>query len=814
MRRKLCLTMVAASLAIPAIFSATPLTLNDHDNLSKGGFSIMSASTPVSKTPAPARLAPRYNSGEILEEIVVVDEDFSLFTAGTQEEPDEEFLGIPGEPYIDNELTKEPGWSTNYATQAGGACALNTPIGGFINTPIGDYSGKVSVSFRFKRLSPDPVSASMGVILAGGDIWYPEVLDMAFVTIGEEEINGEGELDEEGWKNFSCTFSNEYAGNDGFIQLGAYYCQVLVDDIKVSIIDDGSVAAPTVLPASDFTLTGFTAKWSEVRLADSYLFSLYHEEVVSDPLEETYDFDGNSAEPWTLDGITTTTSDQGYEGSAAFVVDQNSYITSPVYDGRLASISIWMRNIGEDPYYASVTLQGFNGKEWTDVGTMYTAMVPFDEEGGTLVINSSTRPSFYNAFNQVRFAFQGWDYEAEDGIASQLVIDHLEIETLSGVEKKYDITEMPTSECMMVLSDLDAYEDYYYEVGSVRGENKEWSSPMLAFGISTPEVTEASDITIFSYTANWLPTPKASLYRVRDLGVFTAEKDINDCEILYESFGVVEGGTREEPLSLENGFTPCSLDEYTVYPGWIGASTIIADGMVGAGGAGFAYIQTPELTLSNSNGDFSVEITVDLLYDDAILITPSSADAEYIGFEAVEGENTVVLDYHNGSSNETLRISSQYGAPFYIRDITVTQDLKKDESVFTYLNGKVVDGDCNSFIFDNVDFDNYSTHAYDVMAIYNKDLKQCVSERSPYEMVSYSTDVKILEKDMAGLVVKSGKGFIEVESDAATSVAVLSIDGKTIAVESLNNGNTATFAVTPGIYIVKAADSSRKVIVK
>lgn len=742
---------------------------------------------------------------------VLIDEDFSLFEAGTPEEPDMEYLGVAGEPYIVDSLTKLPGWSTNYATQAGGTCAINTPIGGFINTPIGDYSGILTISFKAKRLSENPVTATLGVLLLYNDIWYPDLLNMEYARIYEDEVNGEGELDENGWKEFSFTFDNAYSSNDTFFQLCAYYCQVLIDDVKVTVEDKGDVAAPQVLPATDFTRDGFTAHWTDVRLADSYLFSMYHERKISDPLSATYDFDmADDWEGWTLENGGSMTADRGYEGSQAILIESNNYLTSPIYDGRLESINIWMRNIGDQPMFSSLTLQGFDGREWHDVGSLYIEMVPSDEEGSTLLIDGSNRPAFYDAYNQVRFYFRGWDSDNEEGINPLLAVDHIQVKTLDGVERVYDITALPLESTEYVVKDMDAFTDYFYEVASVRGEYQAWSLPILAYGISMPVALAPSEITADSYTANWEPTPKATMYRVRDLGVFEASAYEPEYGVLEEVFDDLEGGTRDEPLFFNNDFVPCSLDEYTSYPGWVGASTIIGDGMLGVSSNGYAYIQTPELTLNNGNGNFTVEITVDLMWEDGILITPSSAMGEYIGFEANEGENTVALNYSNGSSNETLKIRSQYGTPFYIKSIRVAQDLNAGDKVYTYLEGHVIEGE--SYGFKNVDFSTYPTHAFDVMAIYNRGVSQCVSERSPYTEVGEGTGLKLLDKEDVAFTVNSGKGYLAINTSNSEEVTILSLDGKVVAHAIV--AGTKEINLPAGIYVVRHGSKSMKVAVK
>lgn len=802
----LCGSFVALSM------SAAPL---EFENSLPGEVSptlIGKAGTPL-KGERKKKVTPAPSRSEQTTVNVLIDEDFSLFTAGSKEEPDGEYLGVAGEPYIDDALTHQPGWSTNYATQAGGSCALNTPIGGFINTPIGDYSGKITISFRAKRLSPNPVTATMGVLLLFNDIWNPDALWMDYARIYDTEVNGEGELDEDGWKQFSYTYDNTYSSNDTFIQLSAYYCQVLIDDVRVTVEDTGDVAAPQVSPATDFTRDGFTAHWSDVRLADSYLFSLYHETQVSDPVSTVYDFNTpGDLEGWNLESNCATTDDKGFEGSHGLVIDSNNYLYSPEYAGRLESIKLWMRNIGDHPYSCSLKLQGYDGNDWQDIGSIYIEHVPFDSEGSTLVINGQNRPAFYDKYNKVRFELRGWESDAEEDLYPLLVVDHIEVTTLPGMERVYDKKSLAMNETEYLVDSMDPYTDYFYEVASVRGEKTSWSKPILAFGISTPVILAASEATGNSYTANWEPTPKASLYRVRDLGVYEAKESETDYPVLDEVFESLEGGTHDDPFFLGNDFEPRALDDYTTYPGWEGASIIIGDGMLGVGSSGYCYLRTPELTLDNGTGNFSVEVTVDMMFDDAILITPSAAQGEYIGFEAAEGENTVTLNYTGGSANETLRIKSQNGSPFYLKSIYVTQNLNYGDKVYTYLESHVIESDNESYAFKNVDFESYLTHAFDVMAIYNRGVSQCVSERSTYGEVKGEPVSVLPVKGESSFAVRAGEGTLTIQTSEAGAFTVSAIDGSEMA--RLHITRSQTVALPAGLYIVCNGSASRKVVVK
>ena len=386
---KQILRLLIAGAVVSACVSAqanAPLSLKQGKAVRPSACTVMSAgSNRAQQQYAPAAVHPRAKAGvagETADEYVIVDEDFSLFTAGTNDEPDSKYIGDTNDPMVDNNLTHQPGWSSNYATQAGGACALATPpVGGMINTPMGDYSGEITISFRFKALGK---YANLGVILGSGGIYNPQVVEMEMANIAEDEVAGEGDLDADGWKHVSYTMVNTSGSNDCFVQFNSYYSLLLLDDIKIVAKVTDFIAPPTVLPATDFSDNGFTAHWSDVRAADHYLFSLYYEQEVSDAQSLTYSFeDLPDTEGWTIDGSDQVTDDQGFEGSKAPVITAHTAITAPVVGGRVAASTIWMRNIGDTPYSAYIQLEGFDGSTWHDVGYMYLDVVASDAEGST-----------------------------------------------------------------------------------------------------------------------------------------------------------------------------------------------------------------------------------------------------------------------------------------------------------------------------------------------------------------------------------------------------------------------------------------------
>ena len=96
-------------------------------------------------------------------ETILINEDFSNMTAGTVDQPDTtqmlacEYSGYsPNGVYIDNSLTSGDGtWWGNMVYSAGGAVAIKTynpQQMAYICTPLGDYSGDITVTCKIKAL--------------------------------------------------------------------------------------------------------------------------------------------------------------------------------------------------------------------------------------------------------------------------------------------------------------------------------------------------------------------------------------------------------------------------------------------------------------------------------------------------------------------------------------------------------------------------------------------------------------------------------------------------------------------------------------
>lgn len=205
------------------------------------------------------------------EYAVVLEEDFSLMTAGAENDPDPHFIN---DEYnmIPSRYTHTPGWGGRAVMQAGGAVCLGyytdpyvgTKMTGQLETPELDLhrdQGKAFVSFRAKLLAPD----QFDMITVR---WVAE--DEGMPLTGEAQtlpVNGIQ------WTNIDVELSG--CPSNAVIQVYADELELLIDDFKVGQYK-AEIDAPKALKWTDFTGDSFTANWTAVENAEYYIFNCFY----------------------------------------------------------------------------------------------------------------------------------------------------------------------------------------------------------------------------------------------------------------------------------------------------------------------------------------------------------------------------------------------------------------------------------------------------------------------------------------------------------------------------------------------------------
>lgn len=246
--------------------------------------------------------------------ITLIDEDFSLLTAGTNDQPDTTPLTKDGEwgedatdeSYLmDASLTKDGQWYGLSLRQAGGAIALmgQSDQASWLFTPLKDYSGKMKITLRARSLK-----GTTRLIIHFNKGGYVNSMPIDGLPQYKMATLKEGE-----WTDIEAEVDNNSADLDGNIGFQAI-STVLIDDVKVTV-EGENLVYPPILPLTNLSESGFTAHWQEVRNADDYLFSLFRKQWTSDDNviyttdfndgqlpTEGFTFELSSANPFGNDG--------------------------------------------------------------------------------------------------------------------------------------------------------------------------------------------------------------------------------------------------------------------------------------------------------------------------------------------------------------------------------------------------------------------------------------------------------------------------------------------------------------------------------
>ncbi len=737
------------------------------------------------------------------EEEILIDEDFSGITEGTSEKPGNNMLCYyydePG-MYIDASLTKDGQWAGSFVYPAGGMVALispNTYTAADLDTPLGDYSGCITLTFKVKAIKNSDLFVNL---LRGG---YNDCLDTKNLA-GDINVLSYRLYKKEGWKKVTVKMSNVNADPDGFIQFHSYG-SVLIDDVQVTTSSEEFVAPPALLPETNIKNTSFQANWQPTRKAFNYVVNLYKKVYTSDKdtvITENFDNvaeDGsNLPSGWSFSlHADKKVQPVGVDGSNALYISNGDTIVTPYTFSKVKDMSMWVRfydpvpygddDMNWDAFDAVMHVEALSLSGWTEVVTLeYSETTSL---GTNVNIGKEIGTNKYYGF---RFFFTGLpegDYAVVDNINLTMgrpgKLAPAEFD-LGGGDMD---TEDRTYGTSYVFSGLDPEGDYYYTVNTHYLMQYSNADVQHLVAVASPTLKEATNITADAYQANWEEVGKADKYEAYCYGVQTVSEK-GQYSILDEDFSGIEDEQTDPSSPDKVGNTEdMSLDEYTKLPGWsVSTGAAIVNGMIGCASSNYYtyYVTTPQLYLGNDSM-FYLHVKAYGAPGEGLVINVGGHESGAY-FEATDAtgklgiiDKTFEMDCSQYSHGQLYIYTLSHGY-FLLDEVKVAQNLKAGDKIYTYLaTGEVADSKTTSCVFNSLT--GYDQYAFAVKSLLDRDgdtaeselsdfmlvnlngtytsISEHSSDVSVHEVARYTADGKLIAKPVKGLnIVKMSDGKV------------------------------------------------------
>lgn len=786
--------------------------------------------------------------------VVVIDEDFSGFTDGTEDNPStatilddmDNFVNKSAlKPYSEALSYKE--WGGHGLFSAGGCLAIAN--GMFLNTPAGDMSGEVTLTFR-ARLSKAGGSTTLNAL---------KLMFISRSSLLDYEVKFYSLTDE--WQTFTYTSTLGDFEHSGFQFLSMYDSNIiLVDDIRLEQTRT-SIPAPKVHEAENMTDTSFKAVWNKSIEADHYLLSVFTKNESNELMTVSEGFDnikaddkGNidAASPnypegwefaWKDDDLSNHIAKGEGAGTdnqqAVRLIDTGDAITTPYCPEGIKSLKFWVKAEANDgqPKFSSIMFTVNFGKgvytvdNYINIPDMFTP----EHRNGYYFDLTETLSAFDKIYS-VKI-----EYIREEDDKTTILFDDFSYTTNKPTTYNYVLKDQKVEQqdnedgtVGFEVNGLDPDTDYTYSVKSVNSDfTSVASDEQEVYAVSIPTALPATNITANSYTANWTSHKKVDFYRVDQLQQTVIDKDTKDYVMLDEDFSKVTSSLTEADLlkgsydegERTSGYMP--LDDITKIAGWKASSTVRVNGWLGGNeakqGSGTiaGAIVTPTIDLSHNEGACNISLRVWGSEGDWLIIQGSNpASLATIEFPKGGGivEKTITMPLC--TSKEQLTFYSNNYKVFLIDYIKITQDVKAGDKVTT-ITGSVLteDADTKSMVMTNPGFSDGHDVLYRVTAMrYDKDSQ----ESHKYYSTSTPSDLMLVKNpnpsgigsvEAAAENVAGVEGGIVVTAANATTVNVFNLSGQLVASKACGNGH-AFVSVAPGVYVVKTNSTAAKVVVK
>ena len=793
------------------------------------------------------KAAPRAALDDAKETTVLIDEDFSGFPAGTEDEPDDTKLVNDLGDFTDPSALRAYSPSLSYRTwggeglyAAGGAIAIKD--GWFLNTPAGDMSGDVTLTFR-ARLAGD---ASQVDGTKAIDLIFLSRKSLIDYERRQYDLTGE-------WQTFTFTSDKGSFEATGFQFMCNTSATVLIDDIRLEKVKT-SIAAPQVVAPVEASEDEFTAAWLPTTEADEYLLDVYtkSESGTTDSFNERFasivaDADGvidadapNYPAGWDFGWgdpskpHLATTEPDGVK--ALIFSDEGDRIDLPRVPKGLTKLSFWVQaepSQEEVPYGSCIQLSFDTDYGLYAFATLDLADLLADDKLAGATCDLSEALAMFDGVYSLRL-----EYFPVEGDETRVLLSDFTYAYPTPPARHHllqdqvvEARELGEDEDYMTfaVTGLDPDSDYYY---TVRARNTQFTSDesdeVEVYTVSRPTVLEPTDVTDSCYTAHWTSHKKVDLYRVEQIQTNTIQEDTPDFEILSEDFSRVVSDFKEADIAdgfIEQGeYTDGyrAIDDLTHIAGWKGASLQWVEGWLGGmpnpGQKGLiaGAISTPVIDLSHNGGECTITVRAWGQEDDWLAIQGANV-ACYGGIRFPEGgfvEATVTIPCC--TAKESLTFYSNNYMPFLIDYIRIAQDVKAGDRVSVVTSSlHTADATEQSVVMSDPNFGQDHEVAYRVTGLRYRhgDVKDIVASAPSELMVVENPTSAVRSLTESETVVKPVEGGIVLSAAHPAEVVVLTLSGQTVA-KRLCVAGTTRVALPSGMYIVCMDGCATKVVVR
>ena len=355
------------------------------------------------------------------------------------------------------------------------------------------------------------------------------------------------------------------------------------------------------------------------------------------------------------------------------------------------------------------------------------------------------------------------------------------------------VATVETDETSAVITGLDMAGEYCFDVIAVGagGIESEPSEPCWAFGLPSPHVDDATDISDRgAFTANWQETPRATNYQVNIYKITVPDTDEPDKVIIDENFFKCTYGSSDlsDVVLVGSPVEDMQLDEFTDNPGWIGRGTVLAGDNIGCyvpyPGEDL-HLTTPMLCLNNNGGKFKVDLTY-MAGTDAKLYVKAGDEQQMLTVDDPYSYDRydATLDFNSGTASTRIRF---YGdnTDFLVDRMTVMQDAIAGEPFYSF--EAIGETDDINYRVTGLDTEEATQYAYNVIAMYQA-----------ADGIWYSSN----PSDLVLVDLEKHTAISEISTDDDLTVQYFDMQGRQVAVPQ------------SGIYIKRTGNDVTKVLVK